>query len=218
MKTPYFSKVYESFVCDWLMEKIQPYLDQDQFGMKGLSITHYLIKFLHFIQGNLDLSKPTAVIGAFVDMSKAFNRVDHNILIEDLYNMKCPPWLIRIVMSFLSNRVLIFSYKGASSTPLDLPGGGPQGTLLGCICFIIKFNGALLRPPVRVNPSLKLSMSTKAKYLDDSSVAVSIPLESLLEKDESRQYPLNFSERTKHILPSNSNLLQAYLEDIEKFN
>ena len=43
-KTPFFSKVYESFVGGWLLQFIQPYLDPGQCGIKGSSITHYLIK------------------------------------------------------------------------------------------------------------------------------------------------------------------------------
>ena len=48
-KTQFFSKVYESFVGGWLLPIIQPYLDPGQCGIKGFSVTHYLIKLLHFI-------------------------------------------------------------------------------------------------------------------------------------------------------------------------
>ena len=172
-KTPYLSKLYESFLCDWLMETIKPHLDPEQFGVKGLSITHYLIKFIHFIQSSLDSYIPTAVISAFIDMSKAFNRVDHCLLIEDLFAMKCPAWLIRICISFLSERTLILKYKGNTARPKRLPGGAPQGTLLGVIFFIVKFNGALLRPGIS-RPFTFKHKDIKAKYMDDTSVAASI--------------------------------------------
>ena len=98
-----------------------------------------------------------------------------------------------------------------------MPGGSPQGTLLGQICFIVKFNGALLRPKVPKTLSLH-SNSVKAKYMDDSSTAVQIPLDTLLRPDISvRPQPLAYAERTKQILPSSNNMLQMYLEDIEKF-
>ena len=83
-KTPFLSKVYESFVADWLLPIIQPYLDPGQCGLKGLSITHYLIKLLHFTHSILDLKKPHAVLAACVDLAKAFNRVSHDLLIQDL--------------------------------------------------------------------------------------------------------------------------------------
>ena len=54
-KTAYLSIVYESFLADWLMPIVEPFLDPGQFGgLKGSSITHYLVTMLHFIHSNLD--------------------------------------------------------------------------------------------------------------------------------------------------------------------
>ena len=55
--TPFLSKVYESFVGGWLLPIIKPFLDPGQCGLKGLSITHYLIKLLHFVHKTLDLRR-----------------------------------------------------------------------------------------------------------------------------------------------------------------
>ena len=101
-KTPFLSKVYESFVANWLLPIIQPFLDPGQFGMKGFSITHYLIKLLHFVHVIFDRHQPHAVLAACVDFSKAFNRVSHNLLVQDLYDMHTPPWLLNILVSYLS--------------------------------------------------------------------------------------------------------------------
>ena len=118
-KTPFLSKLVESFISDWLLEIIKPYLDPDQCGMKGLSITHYLLKFLHYIQSSLDSTLPTGVVAAFIDLSKAFNRVDHNSLFQDLYDMNCPSWLLREISLFitkvvipLKNHFLVALHKG----------------------------------------------------------------------------------------------------------
>ena len=93
-KTAYLSKIYESFLVEWLLSFIGKFIDTAQYGgFKGLSTTHYLINFMDFVLGSLDNIKPTAVIAAFIDLSKAFNRIDHNLLIEDLYHMECPAWL-----------------------------------------------------------------------------------------------------------------------------
>ena len=84
-KPPFLSKVYESFVGAWLLPIIKPFLDPGQCRLKGFSITHYLIKLLHFVHSTLDMKKPHAVLAACVDISKAFNRVDHTLVIQDLY-------------------------------------------------------------------------------------------------------------------------------------
>ena len=62
-------------------------MDPGQYGMKGSSIVHYLIKFLHFIHSTLDLRKLYAVLAALVDLSKAFNGVSHLLVIQDLFDM-----------------------------------------------------------------------------------------------------------------------------------
>ena len=80
-----------------------------------------------------------------------FNRIDHSLVIQDLYDMHTPPWLLRILSSYLSGRSMTLSYRGAKSSSQSLPGSGPQGAYLGGILFIIKYNAAFLRPPVPRN-------------------------------------------------------------------
>ena len=75
-----------------------------------------------------------------IDFSKAFNRQNHNLLITKLSNMGVPAWLLRIVMAFLSDRTMVVRFRGATSSLKRLPGGGPQGTLLGLLLFIVLIN------------------------------------------------------------------------------
>ena len=54
-KTAFLSKVSESFLVEWLMVFISPYIDPGQCGgLKGLSVNTYLIKLLHFAFSVLD--------------------------------------------------------------------------------------------------------------------------------------------------------------------
>ena len=129
--TAFFSKVTEHFVVMWLLKFIGKHIDFRQYGgMKGNSITHYLIEFVNFILANQDNRTPTAILACMVDFSKAFNRQNHNILITKLSNMGVPAWLLKIVMAFLSKRSMIVRYKGAKSSQKSLPGGGPQALYL----------------------------------------------------------------------------------------
>ena len=112
------------------------------------------------------------------------------------------------------------SYLNNESELKNLNAGSPQGAYLGGIIFIIKFNGAFLRPPVPrpMAAPLGYSEAEKAKYIDDGTVAVSIPLKKSLVNDPIlREKPLNFHERTGHILPKENNLLQYYINDFEEF-
>ena len=215
-KTAFFSKVYESFLAEWLFKVIKPFFDPWQCGVKGLSTTHYLIKFLHFIHKNLDEKKPHAVLAAFIDLKKAFNRVEHSLVIQDLYDMHTPSWLLKILFSYLSERSMFLNYNGAISTQKHLPGGTPQGAILGGLIFMVKFNGVFLRPTIP-RPMMK-SNSVTVKFVDDGSVATSIDLKAALLLDPcQRPKPLTYNERTEHILPPEQNLLQILVRDTESF-
>ena len=49
--TPFFSKVFERFVMQWLLEYLQEHLDMGQYGgQKGNSVNHYLVDFINFVQ------------------------------------------------------------------------------------------------------------------------------------------------------------------------
>ena len=160
-KTVFFSKCFESFLSDWLMPIVGPYLDPCQYGLKGASINHYMFKLLRFIHEYLDLKNPHAVVIALIDLSKAFNRVSHQMVIEDLYDMHVPPWLLLILTSYLTERTMILTYNGASSSPRNLPGSSPQGAFLGIFFFVVKYNAASLRPAI---PRIMFTQACKARF------------------------------------------------------
>ena len=220
-KTNFLSKVFEAFVLDWLLPKIAPFLDPSQFGVfKGSSTTHYLVKFLDYVHSVLDQVKPHAVLAATIDLSKAFDRVDHSLVIQDLFDMQCPSWVLRIVISYLTNRSLIVTHNGSTASPKVLTAGGPQGTRLGGFIFIVKFNGALLRPPIPrpLQNSQKLESKSHMKYFDDVTIAAKIDLKSDLIPDSSgRVRPLSFDESSELVIKSESNTLQNSIVEFQEF-
>ena len=122
--------------------------------------------------------------------------------------MHTPAWLLKIVISYLSDRSMHLTYNGSQSSQKMLPGGGPQGAYLGGLIFIIKFNGAFLRPPVprQVQGPVSKSRSVKVKFVDDGTVAVSVDPKTCIVPDPvKRDKPLHFHERTGHILPQKNN-------------
>ena len=181
-------------------------------GLKGSSITHYLVKLLHFVHTNLDKKQPHAVLLALIDLEKAFNRVSHQLVIEDLADMHVPGWLLLILISYLTERSMFMRHKGASSSRKFLPGSSPQGAFLGILLFIIIFNGAALRPSIPRQHSLNL------KYIDDLSLLVALNLKSVLVDDPvTRPMPLTRNERNELILPAVNNPLQHELDELQTF-
>ena len=96
--TPFFSKRLEWFLIQWIWPYIEHHIDLDQLGgLPGCSVNHYLIQMLDFIHKNLDNGKksPTAVICGLVDFSKAFNRIDHNVIVTILSDLNVPTCALR---------------------------------------------------------------------------------------------------------------------------
>ena len=123
--TYFFSKTFERFLLDWIWPFISSHLDPGQFGgMAGSSISHYIIKLIHFILGNTDKTNPPkAVLAALVDFSKAFNRMNHHTLIEILSNYRVPGWILKLIIAYLTKRKMIVRYKGATTVEQVMPGG-----------------------------------------------------------------------------------------------
>ena len=87
---------------------------------------------------------------ALVDFSKAFNRINHSKVIVRLSDWGVPGWLLRILISYLSGRSMILRYKGAQSSRHSMPGGTPQGALLGVLLYLVYVSdiGMTLPAPV----------------------------------------------------------------------
>ena len=226
--TAFFSKVFEKFVMEWLLEHIGPYIDLGQYGgLKGSSVTHYLIDFINFVLYNQDLKDIHAVLAVAIDFSKAFNRQNHNILIELLSDLGVPGWLLSIVIGFLENREMEVNFKGVTSGRKGLPGGGPQGTLLGMFLFLILINAAGFRDNLEKVGSIITKPFNKRepiprihlKYIDDMTVAEPINLKQQLVKnpDPNPIRPLQYHERTEHILPEGQSEVQTLLNDLKTY-
>ena len=154
--TPTLSKLLESFIGRWIVGKILPSLDQKQFGaIKGRSTTHALIDMLHTWHSAQDQQKLARIL--FVDFAKAFDRVDHSIVISKLIALGLPGSVVKWFASFLANRQQRVKIGCAFSNWLQLNGSMPQGSWLGPLSFIILID------------DLKLSCLTH-KFVDDTTV------------------------------------------------
>lgn len=76
----------------------------------------------------------------FCDLSKAFDCVDHGILLRKLASYNLGYHSIKLLKSYLDSRCQIVKYGGKSSEEGDLNIGVPQGSILGPILFLIYIN------------------------------------------------------------------------------
>ena len=200
--TAFFSKVLERFVLEWLMFYVGGKLDPKQFGgLEGNSISHYMIELINYILYNQDYNLPIAVLICAIDFKKAFNRINHNIVVTKLSDLGVPGWLLNIVMGFLTNRVMVVRYKGETSDTKTLPGGGPQGTLLGLLLFLILVNSCGESHNHRIGEQItkrkkKFSPSTfHAKFVDDMTIGESFNIKECLIPNPDRPLPDSYHAR-----------------------
>ena len=224
--TAFYSKVTEHFVVMWLMDYLKDILDFRQYGgSKGNSITHYLIELINFILAKQDTYDQTAILACMVDFQKAFNRQNHNVLMTKLSDMGVPGWLLKIVMAFLTGRQMLVRYKGKQSGIKSLPGGGPQGTLLGLLLFIVLINDAGFSGQmnnvgdlITSKKNMKAVNEIHLKYVDDLTLGEAINLpEKLVSAPDDRQQPDNFHARTGHILPLEESNVLKQLRETEEY-
>ena len=211
----------------WLLSYIGQKIDFRQYGgTKRNSITHYLIEFINFILTNQDDDAPIAIIACMIDFSKAFNRIDHNLVVTKLSDMGVPGWLLHIVMAFLTDRRMLVRYNGKQSSTKYLPGGGPQGTLLGLLLFLVLINDMGFENQknnagelITRRKNIKAANVIHLKYVDDLTLAESINLKDKLVSvpEPVRPLPDNFHAKTGHVLPKQCSQVHDQLLKVKEY-
>ena len=104
--TPILSKIAEDFVVDQHFKPaVLKMIDPRQFGtVPKSSTTHALISMLHSLYSATDGTGAMARMVLF-DFRKAFDLIDHQILVEKIQNLDLQPGIIRWITDFLTNRL-----------------------------------------------------------------------------------------------------------------
>ena len=135
------SKVYEKVMYNRLLTFLEDYnvLFENQFGFRKLHSSYMALMVLtdKLIKS---LENGEYVIGVYLDFSKAFDTVDHAILLSKLSHYGIRGNALNWFISYLSNRKQYVTYNGVSSPVNNITCGVPQHSILGPLLFLLYIN------------------------------------------------------------------------------
>ena len=158
------SKLYEKIAHDQLIDFLQSNkkLTQNQFAFRKLHSTiTSLIGVSDHWYSNIDNKK--ANFALFLDLKKAFDTVDHEILVSKLVKYGVIGNENNWFKSYLTNRSQYCSIDGQESEILGIECGIPQGSCLGPLLFIIYL----------IDFERCLEYSRANMYADDTEITIS---------------------------------------------
>ena len=139
---PYHSfQIFEKLIHKQLIEYFTEnnLISDCQYGFRPKHSTeHAALQFHDYILTQLDNGKTPFSI--FIDLSKAFDTIDHSILIQKLKYYGIENSSCDLLIDYLSNRKQCVVFNDTISRFLDIHTGVPQGSILGPLLFLIYIN------------------------------------------------------------------------------
>lgn len=136
-----FSKIFEKIIKARLTSYLEKnnLLSKNQYGFRpGLSTENALYNATQFLYDSLD--KGLKTIAVFIDLAKAFDTIQHDILLKIIPNFEINNKSLLWFKSYLSNRQQMVKLNDVISNSGYIEYGVPQGSVLGLILFILYIN------------------------------------------------------------------------------
>ena len=138
---PAISKIFEKAIYIQIYDYFQKHklLYKHQYGFRKEHSTE--LAALELLDRLIEcLDNGEIPVSIFLDLSKAFDTLDHSILIEKLKFYGLQNTELKLMTNYLTNRKQYVDIEGTKSEMLHIKTGVPQGSVLGPLLFIIYMN------------------------------------------------------------------------------
>lgn len=159
--TSHITKVLERIIAKNMAQYLEEnnLMNKDQHGFRtGRSCLSQLLAHYETILEKLEHNKSVDVV--YLDFAKAFDKVDHGILLQKARDIGITGKLGIWLHSFLTNRQQCVAADGAVSHPSAVISGVPQGSVLGPLLFLIHISDI----------NQRVMYSSIASFADDTKV------------------------------------------------
>ncbi|KAI8493284.1 hypothetical protein Bbelb_292880 [Branchiostoma belcheri] len=166
---PVLVKLLERCILKRLLPSITPVITNQYAYLKGSSTVIAVIRMVQTWLMALDSKDHTVVQALFADMSKAFDRVNHSILLQRVNDVVGSPRMVAWVQNYLTGRTQRVTANNNFSSWRQLTSGVPQGGVLSPYLFLLFMSS---RDTVYTN-------TLDVGYADDVGLSRSVPLKQV---------------------------------------
>ena len=205
------AKILESLLLPYVTESIK--LADHQHGFrKGRSTTTALNKINDHINTGLNRKPPVhRTVSVAIDLSRAFDTVDHDLLLKDIKALPLNDHIKRFLCAYLRGRQTYVFFRGTKSSYRKVKQGVPQGGVLSPILFNL-YMSSMPAPPGNI---------VLVSYADDGNLLNSGPIvEPIVQEINIYLSTLDnwFKSRNLFISPSKSSatLFSTFSGDCSK--